>query len=360
LVKLEVALSVFGLFSGFLLFWKNKGLPRIKFREAKSVSVIVPARNEEKNLPKLLKSLSKQVFKPLEVIIVDDLSEDATSEVANGFGAKVISITDIEEGWLGKPWACYNGYLNSKGEILIFSDADVKFSYDAIKKIVATLVENSGVVSVWPYYYIKKFYENLSLLFAILAALSSKSFSFFSNKTYPSGLYGPCFAVSRIDYEAISGHKCVKNAVVEDYRIGRVFVKNGIKVSNFLGNSDVIFRMYPDGLKSLILGWAKNSALGLNVVDLSVVIPILLWLLGAIIPFLNFSRSDMFSLLYLAFIFQYLLFSRRVGNFSLICSVFYPVFIAFFLLILALSFYKTFVRGVVEWKDREIQTKKSD
>ena len=84
------------------------------------ISVIIPARNEERSLPSLLSSLHNQTLKPDEIIVVDDNSEDATAEVAEKGWAKVIHAKALPEGWHGKAWACWTGAKEAQGEILVF------------------------------------------------------------------------------------------------------------------------------------------------------------------------------------------------------------------------------------------------
>ena len=88
------------------------------------LSIIIPARNEETNLPKLLRSLTAQSPQPREIIVVDDASTDRTAEVAQQFGARVIRSLPLPNGWRGKTWACHQGAQVATGEMLLFLDAD--------------------------------------------------------------------------------------------------------------------------------------------------------------------------------------------------------------------------------------------
>jgi 4,4'-diaponeurosporenoate glycosyltransferase len=73
------------------------------------MSVIVPARDEERSLPRLLRSLAGQTMPPLEVIVVDDHSRDDTAARAAAAGARVLSSAPLPDGWTGKTWACHQG-----------------------------------------------------------------------------------------------------------------------------------------------------------------------------------------------------------------------------------------------------------
>ena len=111
---------------GFFILYKvpvcgtNKKLPS----SLPKTSIIIPARNEESNLPGLLSSLKSQAFLPDEVIVVDDNSEDDTVRVASEYKAHVITSSSLPEGWLGKPWSCHQGAQEARGDVFIFLDAD--------------------------------------------------------------------------------------------------------------------------------------------------------------------------------------------------------------------------------------------
>jgi 4,4'-diaponeurosporenoate glycosyltransferase len=100
-----------------------------------SISVIIPARNEEHALPNLLDSLSCQLSGEDEVIVVDDHSEDNTKKVAENSGVKVLESLPTPEGWIGKTWACYQGASVASGEILVFLDADTVLEKNGLKNL---------------------------------------------------------------------------------------------------------------------------------------------------------------------------------------------------------------------------------
>lgn len=171
-MSLDFLIPVSGLLLGFLFLYRLSLLKAAKnvtyFERAyyPEVSVIIPSRNEEKNIERIIKSLKAQDYPSIEIIVVDDSSEDRTATLVEQNGAKVVYLKDEGLG-LGKASACCAGYLYSKGKVLIFLDADIFLSSDAIRRLVCLYLENRGVVSVQPFLLTKKFSEKLSLLFTL-------------------------------------------------------------------------------------------------------------------------------------------------------------------------------------------------
>ncbi|NLD39169.1 MAG: glycosyltransferase family 2 protein [Desulfatiglans sp.] len=155
---------VISLLAGLFLFY---GFPTLVTKKKSpilipKISIIIPARNKENNLPVLLTSLKNQTLLPFEIIVVNDNSTDGTARIAEENGAHVIYSTPLPDGWLGKPWVCYQGAQQAKGDIFIFLDADTFLEPDGLERIIANH-EGSGVISIFPYHRIKKPYEAFSV-----------------------------------------------------------------------------------------------------------------------------------------------------------------------------------------------------
>jgi len=99
---------------------------------APSVSVVIPARNEETSLPGLLESLRQLTVEVHQTVVVDDGSRDATASVARSAGADVLPAGVPETGWTGKAWACHVGARATSGDLLLFLDADTVLAPDAL------------------------------------------------------------------------------------------------------------------------------------------------------------------------------------------------------------------------------------
>ena len=147
-------LALFGLIASF---WLTHGirvaygavrLPWIKdFAPASDadcprISILLAARDEEEKLPAALATLMEIDYPDLEVIAVDDRSQDSTGRILERFAAahprlRVVHITQLPAGWLGKPHALQKAYAASTGDWLLFTDADVRFKHDALRRAIA-------------------------------------------------------------------------------------------------------------------------------------------------------------------------------------------------------------------------------
>ncbi|MGM0367535.1 MAG: glycosyltransferase [Actinomycetota bacterium] len=359
--------AAFWLF-GFYILWKipncnksngsNKG-------SGISISIIIPARNEKKNLENLFNSLSRQTIKVKEIILVDDNSTDKTPEIGRKHNAKVISLKSLPKGWVGKSWACYNGAKAATGDYFLFLDADTKLRNNGIENIIFCIEKKTGVVSLQPYHRIKKLYENLSLFFNIILVAGMGAFTPFQSRVKPIGAFGPCLICKREDYYKIDGHKSIKGKVMEDIEIGKKFIETKIPVFCVGGKGTIDFRMYPGGFKEMVKGWSKGFTTGAKSTSIPILIMVIVWIVGAIFPLNLFADGlSAFNLnivltglaFYVAFIAQIYWMSYRIGNFSIWALIFYPVPLAFFVSVFFYSLILTIFRKRVTWKDREIKT----
>lgn len=331
-----------------------------------SVSIIIPARNEEKSLPILLASLRDQHFTPDEIIVVVGQSEDRTKETAEVEGARTIQSEPLPKGWLGKPWACYQGAKVAKGEILIFLDADAFIEKDGLKKIVETYVKKDGAVSIQPYHKTGRLYEQLSAFFNIIMMGAMGTFSVMGNLIKPIGLFGPCVVMRQKYYFESGGHREVKSKVVEDLALGERLKRQKIPIYCYGGKGSISFRMYPNGMGELIDGWSKGFATGAVKTYIPILLAIIAWIGGSISAtrYLIEALLNMNALSILIWASAYLCYTTqiywmlfRVGTFKFFTALFYPVSLIFFLAIFLRSFFLIFIRRSVRWKGITISLK---
>lgn len=350
--------------SGFLLFRRNTlplplpGLPPQPPSFQGKLSVIIPARNEEHNLPHLLRSLQAQTFGKMEIIVVDDHSEDRTREVAEQFGVTVISCPSLPLGWTGKNWAVWNGYQQASGDPIAFLDADVRLAPHAMQALLAARAQNGGTISVVPYHEAEQFYEQLALITNLLGLYA---FTSPMERTNPQkGLYGSCIVTTRADYEKVKGHESVRAELLDDLNLGAQFMQAGIPVTNYIGHGTVSFRMYPGGIRSEIEGFSKGAVLSTSKLSLWTTMLVAVWLIGLIAsetaPFLlGTSWWLPFAVGYVIYTAQIYYFIHYTGRFGKWLPALHPISTAFFLYIMLYSIYQVVFFGRVAWKGRSIE-----
>ena len=336
-------------------------IPKIK--PYSSVSIIIPARNEEKSIPALLESLKGQDFIPNEIIVVIDRSVDRTKEIAESAGVITIQSEPLPKGWVGKTWACHQGSQAAKGDILIFLDADTYIEKDGLNKIVETCLKMDGVVSIQPYHKTKKLYEQLSAFFNIISMGAMGTFTVFGNLLKPIGLFGPCVVMRRKYYLDIGGHIAVKGEIVEDLALGNKLKKGNIPIYCYGGKGAISFRMYPNGIRELVDGWSKGFATGAIKTHIPLLLAIIAWVGGGIsatiyiveaVLNINTTAILVWTLTYLGYTIQIYWMLFRLGTFRFFTALFYPVSLIFFLLIFLWSLFLTFIRRRVRWKGATI------
>ena len=361
---ISFALTILGLLLALCLFKRLRFLSKQDQTSVPfpTVSVVIPARNEERSLDTLLKSLAQQRIPIHEIICVDDASEDRTSEVAKNYGVKLIRIDTKPAGWLGKSYACHIGAEAASGELLCFVDADVEFDADAFEALL-TLQKRHELVSVQPKHMTKRNYEQLSLLFNLVAAASLGSTFPFGSK-YP-GLFGPVILLPKTVYEAVGGHEAIKGARVDDVRLGVNLKKAGVRSFSCLGGDLIRFRMYPEGLKSLQEGWTKNIATGAAKSSFAFILIVVLWIsaliripleLGYGLAAANWFAVTAYVILYIVAALELCWAAGKVGQFKRRTAVLYPLPLLFFLGIFLLSLYKKLAARPIYWKGRDIST----
>ncbi|UCD22222.1 MAG: glycosyltransferase family 2 protein [Chloroflexota bacterium] len=332
-----------------------------------SISIIIPARNEEHALPNLLNTLSDQLSHGDEVIVVDDHSEDKTKEVAESSGVKVLESLPTPEGWIGKTWACYQGANMASGEILVFLDADTVLEKNGLKNIVETYIEKTGVLSIQPYHKMGDLYEQLSAFFNIIVMAGIGTFSVLGRRIKPIGLLGPTVVMKRQYYVDSGGHEKVKGEILDDLAFGAELQKKGLEVHCMAGKGTISFRMYPGGIRELISGWTKGIAKEATKTSIPLLILIVLWIAGsigtarslieAVIATNNvqIAISGSLYILYAAQIYWMLI---RIGNFKFYTALLYIMPVAFFVVVFAYSSVRSFIVKSVKWKGREIDLRR--
>ncbi|QNK57213.1 glycosyltransferase [Paenibacillus sp. PAMC21692] len=346
--------------AGFLLFRRNT-VPRENggvFRMNGQPSVIIPARNEESNLPYLLGSLQVQSMEGLDLIVVDDHSEDRTRAIAESFGVNVIASPPLPSGWTGKNWAVTTGFKAAKGDILIFLDADVRLATNSLFSLLAARERRGGVLSVVPYHQTERFYERLSLIPNLLGLFAFTSPM--ERRNPAQGLYGACIVATREDYERAGGHEGVKGELLDDLGLGARFREAGIAIHNYIGHGLVSFRMYPGGIRSEVEGFSKGAVLSTSKLSPWTTLLVAIWLIGLAASesapfFLGTQWGIPLGIAYVLYTAQIYYFVRYTGMFGRWLPAIHGISTLFFLFVMLYSVIQVAFFGRVAWKGREVQ-----
>jgi len=241
--------------------WLKPGEPR----GSALVSVLIPARNEERNIENLLRSLKKQDYQNLEILVYDDLSEDRTAEIVKRFSQddtriKLIQGIGLPEGWLGKNHACHQLSKHARGRYLLFIDADVTAESELVRQGLAHLQKHKlALLSIFPQQIMKSFGERITvpLMNWILVSLLPLIFTRISPWVSFSAANGQFMLFDAEIYGKHQFHQMVKGQKVEDIIIFRKLKHLGIKGHTILSNGQVKCRMY-NGFSEAIRGFSKN------------------------------------------------------------------------------------------------------
>jgi 4,4'-diaponeurosporenoate glycosyltransferase len=346
--------------AGWLVLGRLRGCNKAEINSPFSgdeLSVIIPARNEESNLPKLLRSLTSQSVRPKEIILVDDASSDHTAEVARQNGARVVNSLPLPEGWRGKTWACHQGAQAAAGEKLLFLDADTWFEPDGLARVLAEIqAAGGGALSVAPYHFVRDFHEQFSAFFNLVMLAGTGAFTLLGDRYPQRGLLGQFLLIDRAAYQRAGGHEAVKGRILENFWFSKQLRNVKVPMHCRSGRGVFSFRMYPEGWRQLVEGWTKGFASGAGVTPLPILLLIIAWLGGLFFVPIEIAASNE-PLLWLgvyglcAAQIGWLL--RRVGTFHWWAGIFYPLLILFFFAGFARS---VFYSGkTVSWKGRSIR-----
>lgn len=326
------------------------------------LTVIVPARNEAHNLPKLLHSLRGSNLR--DVVVVDDHSGDGTAEVARSFGVQVVPSHDLPEGWLGKPWACQQGAQHASGDLLLFTDADTELSAALIHRAVREARTGAGLVSVVPTHEAVSWWEKLQGAFQLLLLVATpireaeRGNGAASERLFCIGQF---LLFRRGVYEALGGHTGVRARIAEDLAFARAVRRAGLGYQLIVQPHGLRVRMYPDGLRSFIAGWRRNFREGFRAASLRGTLEV-----GAVVGFLlsaplgialGWWRGDTWSvgvgaLSYVSAVLLVARLQRCVGNFPTWSAALYPLPVLLFTWVSLLALRDQITGRPVEWRGR--------
>lgn len=322
------------------------------------VSILIPARDEEKNIGGCLDSLLNQHYNNCEIIVYDDQSKDSTAEIVNQYKKKhsrilLISGTSLPGDWLGKNWACHQLSLKAGGDLLLFIDADILLDEHAINSAIHLYQQKQvSMLSVFPTQIVKSFGESLTvplmkwLLLTFLPLL--KVYASPQNSFVAAN--GQFIMFDRSVYFDIGGHEKVKSEAVEDMEFARILKRRGKKIIAAIGGGVVFCRMYRN-FEEAFNGFTKNFYPGFKTSAAFFSLFLIVILIGFLVPIImSFFYFEFIWLVFLILVQRVIIgMLTRQNYFWLLLHPFQMIVL---LLIGINSIYQNKFGGI-EWKGRK-------
>ena len=329
-----------------------------------SVSVLIPARNEEKNIGKCLNSPGLNDKCIYEILVYDDDSTDNTKKIVekiiekNG-KLKLIKGSTKPQGWVGKTYACFELSKKSSSTFFLFLDSDNELNKNVIKILIHKSKSNNiTLISAWPKLLLKSFPEKILMPMLNFLVFSTYP-GILSSKVKSSSMgiaHGAMILCNADIYKKIVGHKIVKESLFEDTTLAKLWRANNEKTLLINGKNIVSTRMY-NNTNEIWNGFSKNFYPAFNN-DLKFFLFITFFLFSFVLfPILIILLSSFKIIsIFLIFIVVAPLILRLIIDIkfssTLFSAIFYPIPIIFMFL-LGLNSRNQFLKSGVEWKGRK-------
>jgi Glycosyltransferase like family 2 len=233
-----------------------------------AVSVVVPCRDEARDVEATVRSLLAQELPALQVVAVDDRSSDATGAILDQLAASdprltVVHVTALPAGWLGKNHALEVGGRRARGEWLLFTDGDVLFRPGALRRALGyARAHRLGHLAAAPRFIAPGFLERAFVTgFGAFASLAFRVHRLGVARSSAFVGIGAFNLVRRADWERIGGHERLRLEVVDDVKLGLVLRRSGVAQGAVSGGGLVAVR-WQHGFWPSVLGLVKNAFAG--------------------------------------------------------------------------------------------------
>ena len=234
------------------------------------VSVVIPARNEERNLEQALESVLALDYPDLEIIVVNDRSTDRTEAILEKMAERdprlnVVTITDLPSGWIGKPYALHTGAQQARGEFILFTDADIVFHPSALRKAMAHVQANGfdHVTAIPEGTMPGGFLRTLSATFGIFMFIIFKPWKARNPGSRCYMGVGAFNLIRASVYRAMGGHQPVALRPDDDLKFGKLVKEHGYR-QDVLNGSGMIEVEWYRSVGELIDGLMKNMFAGME------------------------------------------------------------------------------------------------
>lgn len=349
-------------------------IPTVQFRTLKrlsdplsdpaiwpKLSVIVPARDEGPHISAGLRSLLASDYPHLEIVAIDDRSRDNTGQVMDELAAtdsrlKVIHVSELPEGWLGKNHAMHLGQQAAEGDWLLFTDGDVLFAPDALRRSMRFVVHESlDFLSLFPRMIPGGYWENALITFFSLAFMGGTKPYLVRSKDKAAYVgIGAFNLVRKSAYLTCGGHTQLRLEILDDVRLGQMFKDHNFACDILIGGPFVSVR-WQHSLWGAIKGLEKNGFAALGFSTCKLMLVTLALLTGALLPYVMLAvfpdvrgSGYLATILLMHAIFGFL--GLRMANSYWLWPVF-PIALLLTQFAFVRSGWVTLRQGGVRWRD---------
>jgi len=340
-------------------FISNPKITKVSHQYHDLVSVLVPARDEEKNILTLLQSLQDQDYKNIEVLILDDHSTDETYQICTDFASvnkafQVVKGQELPQGWLGKNFACHQLAQQAKGKYLLFLDADEEVYNGLINSaIYRTKVHRLSLLSLFTNQVMVSFGEKLVvplMHFTLLNLLPLRLIYLSKNPAFAAAS-GQFMFFDADRYRQYQWHEKVKNQVVEDVEIMKCVKQQKLKGEGLLANGLIRCRMY-NNYQEAIYGFSKNFLAPFNYSILTFLLYIVFLIGGPVFVALTLPLQ-LFLMMVSLIVLTRIMISLSSGQNPVYNVLFHPLQMLSMVIVAHLSIRKHLTKSVV-WKGRKV------
>jgi len=333
------------------------------------VSIMIPARNEAENIKGCITSLLKQDYPNIEILVLDDSSDDDTSHIVKMIEKKdsrikLITGKPLKKGWIGKSYACHQLAKHARGKYYLFTDADTLHFKNVVSSAIGCLIKNNlDALSAIPKQIMVGIHERLVVTWVHFGILSLLPLILMKKSKYPlfCTANGQLMLFKRDVYKKIGGHKSIKTKILEDIHISKQVKRHGYKFMIFDGSKNMYCRMYRN-FRGLIKGFSKfmfaafdfkvfNITVAISFISLLFLFPFIFLPLGI----LFFDWPDLIINLIIIQVFIVLIMriilALRLKN-RILDTFFHPISMIYIILLCINSVLQTKFGEGASWKDR--------
>lgn len=328
------------------------------------VSILVPMRNEAAVIAETVTSLLAQDYPNLEILLLDDQSTDGSAEIAlraagNDPRLRVLNGSPLPSGWLGKPWACHQLSERARGDLLLFTDADVHWKPEAVSAAVnEALKSRADLLTVWSTQVTVTWSERLVvplMAFSVLAYLPVLTVHHIPIPAFAAAM-GQCLLFRREAYQRIGGHAAIRDQIVDDMAFAYAVKRRGLRLRMADANNLIQTRMY-HSWRQVRGGFAKNILAGhgnsIALLTLSALFHNWLFVLPWIVLFTGDRAQVITAALLIALALLIRALTAAVSRQRLLDALFLPLSVLLMTVVAAQSIL-WHMNGTAQWKGRTL------